>query len=100
MNFEIKVLDQFVNEEGSDQEKECWNKIKAALCEANACPQLCDGWRDPRSELPEHGAMLVYFRRGNYADYAIALCQGAEWEWIPSDTEVIAWMPLPEPPKV
>jgi len=34
MNFEIKVLDQFVNEEGSDQEKACWNKIKAAMCDS------------------------------------------------------------------
>ncbi len=42
MNFEIKVLDQFVNEEGSDQEKACWNKIKAAMCETNACAQLCE----------------------------------------------------------
>jgi len=33
MKFEIKVLDRFVNEEGSQEEKDCWNKIKSAIGE-------------------------------------------------------------------
>lgn len=36
MELEIKVMDQFVNEEGSDQERACWRKIRSAMCEANS----------------------------------------------------------------
>ena len=31
MEFEIKVLDQFVKEEGTQEEKDCWDKIKAVV---------------------------------------------------------------------
>lgn len=36
MELEMRVMDQFVNEEGSDQERLCWRKIKSAMCEANS----------------------------------------------------------------
>lgn len=59
---------------------------------------LVDGWRDARKEMPKHGEYLVYFKRGNEAGFAIALCQGGEWDWVPYDTNVIAWRELPDPP--
>jgi len=31
MELEMRVMDQFVNEEGSDQERMCWRKIRSAL---------------------------------------------------------------------
>ncbi len=36
MELEMRVMDQFVNEEGSDQERMCWRKIRSAICEANS----------------------------------------------------------------
>lgn len=35
MELDMRVMDQFVNEEGSEQERKCWRKIKSAMCEAN-----------------------------------------------------------------
>jgi hypothetical protein len=42
MELEMRVMDQFVNEEGSDQERMCWRKIRSAICEANSNTVLAD----------------------------------------------------------
>jgi len=36
MELEMRVMDQFVNEEGSDQERMCWRKIRSAMCGADS----------------------------------------------------------------
>ena len=35
------------------------DEIESAMCEANACPQLCEGWRDVREELPSDSNMVL-----------------------------------------
>lgn len=42
MDLEMRVMDQFVNEEGSDQERACWRKIRSAMREANSNTVLAD----------------------------------------------------------
>ena len=34
LDFELKVMTQFVTEEGSPEEVECWNKLREALLNA------------------------------------------------------------------
>ena len=68
---------------------------RSAMCEANAQPQLYEGWRDMRQELPpiEHQAYFVYDKEGSMG-FAHYLGEGIFGGW----QDVIAWMPLPSPP--
>lgn len=69
--------------------------IMSAMCEANACPQLYEGWRDANKELPpvEHEVYFVYDKEGSMG-CAHYLGDGIFGGW----PDVIAWMPLLSPP--
>ena len=62
---------------------------------ANACPQLYEGWRDARKELPssDYGVYFVYDKEKSMG-FAHYLGDGIFGGW----PDVIAWMPLPSPP--
>ena len=80
-----------------DYEKEKSNGIK---------PELCDGWRDVREELPEIGvAVLIMVTCLSYHNIEQGTYKGGD-EWVNCwfsirDKEsypVTHWMPLPDPP--
>ena len=63
--------------------------------EANACPQLYEGWWDARKELPPiiNEVYWIYDKEGSMGT-AHYLGEGIFGGW----PDVIAWMPLPSPP--
>ena len=105
MELEMRVMDQFVNEEGSDQERMCWRKIRSAICEANSNAVLYEGWRDANKEFPEiEQAVLVYFS-GAYCVMMRLKYISPKGEtvikWSDGNRSFIgvdAWRPLPDPP--
>ena len=59
-------------------------------------PQLCDGWRDVREDLPvKMGIVQIYTKSG----YAIGYYSDeGKWDLFYGVDQPIAWMPLPKPP--
>ena len=94
MELEMKVMDQFVNEEGSEQERKCWKKIRSAMCEANS--KLGEGWLDAKKELPQNSYGVIVCDDEGYIYIGYYSSEG----WIRDCGEdlynVIAWMPLSE----
>ena len=65
------------------------------VAKPDACPQLYEGWRDMRKELPpaDFGVYFVYDKEGSMG-FAHYLGEGIFGGW----PDVTAWMPLPSPP--
>ena len=49
----IRILDQFVREEGSEEENGAWDVVRERAKSNGIKPLLCDGWRDV-SEKPQN----------------------------------------------
>lgn len=53
------------------------------------------------NEIEENGCLRHYLTQNDYGDMMVCSWNGFKWEQIyqlePTDDEIIAWMPLPEP---
>ena len=74
------------------------------VAKPNACPQLCEGWRDATKELPELDVPVIViipdvhypayaFRANNANEFMVYYVSGVK-----RCNTVLAWMPLPSPP--
>ena len=89
------------------------DEIESAMCEANACPQLYEGWRDARKELPIKCEKIIvamtngtnrWVRESTFDSYTKCFIDDRmdDIESVNSDGEklvwVYAWRTLPDPP--
>lgn len=85
-----------------------WKPNMADVCEIiTEMPSAEPGWIPVTERLPEpneideNGCRRYYLTQDEYGDMMVCSWNGFKWEQIyqlePTDGEIVAWMPLPEP---
>jgi hypothetical protein len=87
-------------------DKRAWTCFSCAVEEIgnvakpDACPQLCEGWRDVNKELPnDYDDVLI----ANHRFVSVGWCafdEDKKWHirTVIYEGEVLYWRPLPDPP--
>lgn len=88
--YTIAIIDndaQTIAQLPSAQPEQRWIPVTERLPEPN--------------EIEENGCLRHYLTQNDYGDMMVCSWNGFKWEQIyqlePTDDEIIAWMPLPEP---
>lgn len=91
-----------------------WPEAKQAFADAylaGATEVLARQWKDPKVELPEMLTRVLVCIKEPYGFPHVHICkriyhdrtnpENDKWHWthVVRDSDVVAWMPIPEPPK-
>jgi hypothetical protein len=94
MEFEIKVLDQFVKEKGTQEEKDCWDKIKAEVFDYLSSYNRYRKGKAMRTKKEIKDEILR--RKKNSEEYFIGFVQALLWvlNEKPKIKEVEKWIKI------